>query len=91
MDMFSIFNDLQKFAPGIAADMLILSHAQERLIDHPTETNNTLVNSVHGRLLSALKLLHTLQKVLPPVQVSGTLMANVNTVNIATHQINMSP
>jgi hypothetical protein len=66
----------------IRTDMLILSHAQERLIDYPTETNNTLVNSAHRRLLSSLKTLHTLQKVLPPV--------NVNTLNIATNQINVS-
>src|SRR5215813_6940633 len=66
----------------IRTDMLILSHAQERLIDYPTETNNTLANSAHRRLLSSLKTLHTLQKVLPPV--------NVNTINIAQNQINLS-
>src|SRR5262245_47877588 len=66
----------------IRTDMLILSHAQERLIDYPTETNNTLVNSAHRRLLSSLRTLHTLQRVLPPV--------NVNTVNIAQNQINLS-
>ena len=66
----------------IRTDMLILSHAQERLIDYPTETNNTLVNSAHRRLVSSLKTLHKLQKVLSPV--------NVNTLNIAQNQINVS-
>ena len=66
----------------IRTDMLMLSLAQERLIDYPTETNNTLVNSAHRRLLSSLKTLHTLQKVLP--------LVNVNTLNIATNQINVS-
>src|SRR5215468_3630129 len=65
----------------IRTDMLILSHAQERLIDYPTETNNALVNSAHRRLLSSLKTLHTLQKVLPPM--------SVNTINIAQNQINV--
>ena len=63
----------------IRNDMLILSQAEERLVDYPNETHNALVNSAHKRLLSSLKTLHAFQKVTPPVQ-----------VNIANNQINVS-
>src|SRR5215510_8167398 len=63
----------------IRMDLLLLSQAEERLIDYPTEANNTLVNSAHKRALASLKTLHMIQRVLPPVQ-----------INIAENQINIS-
>ena len=60
-------------------DMLMLSLAQQRAIERRDVISDRLLSTAHKRLMTSLRTLHTLQRVLPKVQ-----------VNIGTNQINLS-